>query len=205
MVSNPTKQTDRQTPTAAWKWWHWAISVVLVLHLYSVFIPPFTIATTTPQGSRSELASSLRDSFLSPYIEAAFLDHGYAFFAPDPPRANYLIRYRLEFDDGRPPVERTFPDVERHWPRLLYHRHLMLTSQVNDDINLAPKVGALKWESFKSHLKTKYGAKNVELTGVEHFVPLPNHFKQGMQIRDPRLYRDLSPPSSNEPSTEQLP
>ena len=34
-----------------------------------------------------------------PYLEAAYLDHGYAFFAPDP-GPSHLVRYELEFDDG---------------------------------------------------------------------------------------------------------
>jgi hypothetical protein len=53
------------------------------------------------------------------------LDHGYAFFAPEPGPL-HLVRYKVEFSDGRPPVEGRFPNLAEERPRLMYHRYFMM-------------------------------------------------------------------------------
>jgi hypothetical protein len=68
-----------------------------------------------------------------PYITATFLDHSYKFFAPNP-GPSHLVRYDLYFADGSSRVNRDdqiLPDRVGHWPRLLYHRHFMLTEFMN--------------------------------------------------------------------------
>jgi hypothetical protein len=112
-------------------WWKYVVSALLVVHLTAVFAPPFWRATQTPVGGRSPVATELRD-VLEPYVNLMFLDHGYAFFAPGP-GPSHLIRFRVEYDDGTPAVEHVFPDLDRHWPRLLYHRHFMLAEQLHSD------------------------------------------------------------------------
>src|ERR1044072_2681228 len=121
------------TPAVSWKaplWTKVLISAVLLLHLAAVFTAPFAFASNAGEGSRSPLASALA-SGLRPYITALFLEHGYFFFAPlvGP---NHLVDYRVEFDDGRPPVEGRFPDLAKERPRLLYHRHFMLAEALNN-------------------------------------------------------------------------
>jgi hypothetical protein len=37
----------------------------------------------------------------------------------------------VEFADGRPPVKGRFPDLKTQRPRLLYHRHFMLSEALN--------------------------------------------------------------------------
>jgi hypothetical protein len=59
-----------------------------------------------------------------------YLNHGYAFFAPDP-GPNHLVDYKVEFADGRPAVSGRFPDLSKERPRLLYHRHFMLSEALN--------------------------------------------------------------------------
>lgn len=111
-------------------WWKVAVSLVLLFHLAGVLAPPFYSATRTSEAESPIAAATFQ--LLEPYINAMFLDHGYAFFAPGP-GPSHLVRFRIEFDDGRPPVEQMFPDLERHWPRLLYHRHFMLAEQLHSD------------------------------------------------------------------------
>jgi hypothetical protein len=112
-------------------WWKYVVSLLLLVHLSAVFAPPFFRATQTPLGARSPVATEMH-SVLEPYINLMFLDHGYAFFAPGP-GPSHLIRFRVEYDDGTPAVEQVFPDLQRHWPRLLYHRHFMLAEQLHGD------------------------------------------------------------------------
>lgn len=111
--------------------WKAALSLVLVFHMAAVLAPPFYSATRTPLGTASPIGAAAYN-LLEPYINLMFLDHGYAFFAPDP-GPSHLVRFRVEFDDGREPVEHMFPDLDRHWPRLLYHRHFMLAEQLHSD------------------------------------------------------------------------
>jgi len=105
--------------------WRLAISGLLIVHLAAVVLPPMA-AQTRPSPPVIFAFETLRW-----YIDALYLDHGYAFFAPDPGPSN-LVEYILEFDDDREPVIQTFPDIDRHWPRLLYHRHFMLSEHLND-------------------------------------------------------------------------
>jgi hypothetical protein len=100
------------------------ISVLLAMHLAAVFIAPFAAACNVG-GSSSPLADPVYKA-LHPYISALFLDHGYFFFAPNP-GPSHLVDYKVEFDDGRPPVSGRFPNLATERPRLLYHRYFMLS------------------------------------------------------------------------------
>ncbi|MFM7070308.1 MAG: hypothetical protein ACKO38_00735 [Planctomycetota bacterium] len=108
----------------------WAASLLIVGHVAAVFIAPFTFASTPAPGvSDGSPAAVAAMRWFHPYIEAMFLQHGYAFFAPDP-GPSHLFRVRLEFADGRPSEELRFPDLRRQQPRLLYHRHFMLSERL---------------------------------------------------------------------------
>ena len=198
--------------------WRWGISVLLLLHLTAVFIAPFTFATSRGPGMASPFAATVMGA-LQPYIDAAFLNHGYFFFAPNPGPA-HLVRYRLEFDDDREPEERIFPDLKRQWPRLLYHRHFMLAESYNG--RFAPPIPPpevarnpmrraawqrtrrqyeLLRDSYADHLRTRYGASRATLTRVEHRLPLPmDVLGRGMRLDDPSLYIDLSEDAATDPA-----
>jgi hypothetical protein len=60
-----------------------------------------------------------------------YLDHGYFFFAPNP-GPSFLVKYKVEFADGRDPVEGVFPNLEEQTPRLLYHRYFMVSTALNN-------------------------------------------------------------------------
>jgi hypothetical protein len=189
---------------AAARWMLRLASVLLIAHLAAVILPPFRFATSSPE--RSSPVAGLGD-WLRPYIEAAFLSHGYAFFAPDP-GPSFLLRCRLEFDDGRAPVVKTFPDRTQQSPRLLYHRHFMLAEQLNaifvpedPPSELAPYLQA-QWRadraryearrrSFEQHLQAEYGASRVTIERVAHRQPTVEERLRGMSLTDPLLYADV--------------
>src|SRR5262245_23605022 len=81
--------------------WRRVISVVVLLHLTAVALAPFAFASTSP-GVRSPVAAELMRWF-RPYIQFAFLDHGYFFFAPNP-GASHLLRCRAKTADGNTTV-----------------------------------------------------------------------------------------------------
>jgi hypothetical protein len=106
------------------------LSVALLLHLAAVFLPPFQFACRVGNGSSSPFADWLI-SPLRPYVTALYLDHGYFFFAPNP-GPSHLVHYKVEFDDGREPIEGRFPDLKAQQPRLKYHRHFMIAEALNN-------------------------------------------------------------------------
>jgi hypothetical protein len=108
-------------------WMKAVISLLLAFHLTAVFIAPFAFACNS-RGSTSPLADPVYRA-LHPYIAALFLDHGYFFFAPNP-GPSHLVDYKLEFADGKAPLEGRFPDLAIERPRLLYHRHFMLSEEL---------------------------------------------------------------------------
>lgn len=194
--------------------WRCALSLVILLHVTAVFLAPFTFASTPAPGvsEGSPAALSLMRWF-HPYIEAMFLQHGYAFFAPDP-GPSHLFRVRLEYDDGRATEELTFPDLRRHRPRLLYHRHFMLSERLvvgyvpavapptsNDNVD-----DVLRWrrsrenyetyyhtlrDSYLNHLRHQYGADRASLIRVEHRLTGVDESRLGgRRINDPDGYID---------------
>ncbi len=189
--------------------WRAAISLGLLLHVSAIFIPPMMLQTSG-SGGVSPMVEFLMSSF-RPYIDLTFLNHGYAFFAPDP-GPSHLIRAEIEFADGRPAQRETFPDLQRHWPRLLYHRHFMLSEQLNSQFappQLPPEITQdpvlverwqqarrlyeLKWRAFRHHLQVKHDAADVTLTRVRHrMIDVEEVRSQRKRLDATDTYFDLS-------------
>lgn len=148
------------------------VSVLLALHVAAVFIAP---AAVSPSSS---LFTELRELF-RPYLDVAYLNHGYGFFSPNP-SSSFIIRYSLERSDGKL-IEGSLPDLNQHWPRLLYHRHFMLTSQVEMFSNLP--------EAYLKHLQKTHDAKYVRLEYVEHRLPTSEEVLAGRKLDDPSSYQ----------------
>jgi hypothetical protein len=182
--------------------------VLLLVHVTAVFIAPFTFATSSGPGSASPFASSVMNA-LRAYIDAAYLNHGYFFFAPNPGPC-HLVRCRLEHGGDREADEWLFPDRQRQWPRLLYHRHFMLSESLNsryvpaepppeirgDEGQMAAwREGRRQYEllreSYREHLCAAHGSERTDLIRVEHRQPTPFEFQEGLRLEDPSLYRDL--------------
>lgn len=200
------EDADRRIQNSPWRW---LISGLLLLHLTAVFIAPFTFASASEPGNSSPLAAWVMET-MRPYIDAAFLNHGYFFFAPNP-GASHLVRYEAEFDDGRETIEGRFPDLRQQWPRLLYHRHFMLSESLHSrfvppeippDVppNSAQRLAWQRqrdfyeamWQSFQNRLSVATGADRVHLTRVEHRPPSPFEFlEEQVRLDDQRLFFDL--------------
>jgi hypothetical protein len=179
---------------------HWRVilSVVLLIHLTAVIAAPWS----GPDGA-SPVASAVVRPF-GPYLDAAYLGHGYRFFAPEP-GPGHFIRYELELADGKSQAG-TFPDLKTERPRLFYHRHFMLTEKL-DGFRLrgelpadAPSEAKQAWEaernlfntiarSYANHLLHESGARKVKLQLVEHNLPVPARVAEGQKLTDPQLYQ----------------
>lgn len=169
---------------------------------------PIEFATDGPFG-----ASPSATLFRAPtraYSQLAYLDHGYAFFAPDP-GPSHLIRATITPADGEP-IRRYYPDLQDQRPRLLYHRHFMLAEFLNDVYHppgdppqevAEDAEAALRWrlarnryeavrDSILNRLRTRYPDSEVTISRVEHRQPgLPEYLEDQMPLDDPQLYRVL--------------
>jgi hypothetical protein len=214
-------ETPVATPPARLDWrFRGLVSVLVAAHLTAVFIPPFRFASRSSQGEASPLADSMYDAF-QPYINFAYLDHGYFYFAPNP-GPSHLVRYEVEMGEGEAPVVGVFPElypkrpriIGTQQPRLLYHRHFMLAESLQaaftppeppDDLPDDPELRRAMLESwkqrrqsyemlkhsFEGRLSAAHGGRPVKIVRLEHRQPTPVEFREGLEIDDQRLYRDL--------------
>jgi hypothetical protein len=154
-----------------------------MLHLLAVLSAPLAVQPSSQLFGRMWM-------FFRPYLEAADMNHGYRFFGPDP-GPSPLVRYEVEKADGTR-LAGIFPDRHRHWPRLLYHRHFMLT----DRLPPAPEGSAeADWKaayarSYAEHLYYRHGARRVTLYLQNHLIPYPEQVEEGWKLDDPRLYEE---------------
>jgi hypothetical protein len=176
------RQQGRKPLHPAWKA---VISGLVLFHLTAVVIFPLAFAS---RGASPSILAVIE--WFEPYGRICHLNHGYAFFAPNP-GPSHLVEYRVEFNDGREPIEGRFPDLQQHWPRLLYHRHFMLAEHLNADYR-PPQPPAqatpeqlelwkrerrqyeLHLRSLQRHLLEKYNADRVVLKRIEHEIPFSN-------------------------------
>ncbi|MEM8732930.1 MAG: hypothetical protein AAGG44_01820 [Planctomycetota bacterium] len=201
------------------------VSVVIVYQLVAVVAEPFQFFTRSSRGT-SPLSDVIRWP-VGPYIEFAYLNHGYFFFAPEP-GPSHLIDCTFEREDGRI-VTVQYPDRKAQWPRLLYHRHFMLTENLHqlwqepfDKALLARELPAaereylLAWQaargqyervrdSMGNHVADKFGADAVVVERVEHRLPTDQDvFRKRKRINAKEFYvtlpdAPLLPPAERDP------
>jgi hypothetical protein len=160
------------------------VSVLVVLHVLAVFIGPWAMP---PQNS--ELGASCARLF-QPYLESMGLANGYRFFAPEP-GPSHLVRYEVILPDGSQ-KQGVFPDRRQHKPRLLYHRHFMLSEFINTLANpdAPPDRAEAYAKSYAQHLAHLHQGTQVKLYLRRHFVPRMSEVRQGMRLTDERLYEE---------------
>ena len=99
------------------------LSFLLTAHLFALVLPPLSVQTRGPIGPSPSVSTGLE--WVEPYSQLLYIDRGYAFFAPDP-GPSHLIQAAITGPDGQR-REKIYPDIEQQRPRLLYHRHFMLS------------------------------------------------------------------------------
>jgi hypothetical protein len=154
----------------------WAINFWLVFHVSAIIIAPSSVSPSSP------LVQSLW-LFFQPYLQLLYLNNGYHFFAPEPSEST-LLAYKAERDDGTV-IEGRIPNLQIA-PRLLYHRHFMLTEQMNSG---PPDLEQPWYRSYAEHIGHKYGAKKVTLTRQLHFLPTMEMVRSGISLHNPESYQ----------------
>tara|TARA_Y100001978_G_scaffold192603_1_gene197857 strand:+ start:440 stop:1102 length:663 start_codon:yes stop_codon:yes gene_type:complete len=200
---NKVEKNKKQSPSPLGRGIRIGISLLLLAHLAVVIATP---AALVMPGSR--LARWLLQG-AAPYVQAGNVSHGYAFFAPDP-GPGHIIEYELRFADGRK-EQGKIPDTRKHWPRLRYHRHFMLTEQLaalwmdeppppeNPRFDSAWQQDHRRWarqrrdftaraNSYGRHLLQISGAMAVEMNLLRHHLLTPEEFLSGRSLQDRDLY-----------------
>jgi hypothetical protein len=174
-----TSTHDATAGRAQWRrrWLLWALNCWLVFHLSAIIIAP---ASVSPSSDATRLAWTL----FRPYLQALFLNHGFHFFAPEPVPST-LVAFVAERADGTI-VQGRIPD-RATVPRLLYHRTFMLCEQMDA---ARPDLQKPWCESYARHLGHKYGARQVGLSRVTHYLPTMEMVRSGVKLDDPASYTE---------------
>lgn len=202
------KSSRHGTATGLAAKWRILLSGLIVLQIAAIVAEPFRFFTLSSRGT-SPISDPARE-FLAAYIEFAYLNHGYFFFAPEP-GPSHLVECRFELADGSSARLR-FPDRQAQWPRLLYHRHFMLSENLhqlwtqpfqpellgvtdpqvmNDWKRDRARFEAVR-DSMARHIAFRYDARDVQLDRIEHRLPSDDEvFRQRVRLNDRRLYITL--------------
>lgn len=201
-------ELSRQKPNVLSRRWRIGLSMLLVVHLLAVAVPPLAFQTRGPLGQPSEAVDVLFRP-LSRYSQFLYLDRGYAFFAPNP-GPSHLIQAAISSDSET--IERMYPDREQQWPRLLYHRHFMITEFLEEiyqppgppeELRRLDPAEAENWaqararyeyvrQSVIDHLRHENPGREVAVRRIEHLIPdLDLYREEPIELTDERLYRVL--------------
>jgi hypothetical protein len=154
-----------------------ALNAWIVFHVAAIVIAP---AAVSPASDLVEAGWG----FFQPYLQVLDLNHGYHFFAPEPEDST-LLAFEAIRGDGTI-VKGRIPNREIV-PRLLYHRHFMLTEQMKD----APAELKQEWlASYADQLGSQYGATRVKLMGQIHHLATMEMVRAGIKLDDPTSYED---------------
>lgn len=199
------------------------ISLLIVYHLSAVVLPPLSLQAHGP-GGLSPFIAFFRQP-IEAYCRLLYIDRGYAFFAPDP-GPSHLLQVRVEEPNGDY-EEYLYPDSNRQWPRLLYHRHFMLTEYLHeiyrpkmpsDSGNADLEFRRMRAErerydqvlsSYAKHLQHVHRGRRISIRRLEHLLPQYDQYVVDPKpLNDPlsyRVLRDVSGVRSNNNGAMDLP
>jgi hypothetical protein len=217
------KVKAKAKPASAWSWGlpvRILASAAIVFHLLAVFSAPWhfsaidAVAPMVEPGGRP-LDEHGRPVRLDPrqeelwqrpilprllsqnpvirhYANLLYINSGYNFFSPDP-GVSHLIRFEIFNDAGEKIVEGQLPDRRDEWPRLFYHRFMMLVDQSNDVER--PNPAMADWvNKIAERLMVEHGGTRIKLTLVRHHLLTPQQVKDGARLDAPSTYETLVGP-----------
>lgn len=153
------------------------LNVWLVMHLTAIVTAPATV------GPSSQTARNVWD-IVGPYLQVCYLNHGFHYFAPQPGSSN-LVGWTATLKDGST-VSGRFPNFDIQ-PRLLYHRHFMLSEFLgNSDPELQPVLA----RGFAKNLLREHDAVSVALSTIRHDLPSMERIRAGGDVTDSDLYEE---------------
>ncbi|QDT00208.1 hypothetical protein [Adhaeretor mobilis] len=190
----PPRQVD---PNLPWRpWLRGLLTLFIVWHVSALFVAPWAVQTEArlhPDIRESDILGKKRlsaeetlksidknsrpllstlNKVFRPYLNLTYLNHGYDFFTPDP-SGSYLLGCVAYDESGETIAEEIYPDLKKQWPRLYYHRHLMLAAQGGQEFG--PDWSKL----YGQHLVKKFGATKVHLSAAYHGLLSPRQVLDG--------------------------
>lgn len=191
-MARADKPQKRKTPSEprpqreGWRLWvRAALSLLVVWHLLVVFLSPLSVPPT------SELISKVAQGpWVRWYSDPLYLNHGYHFFGPDPPMGGTHVRWQVFGQDGQAKAEGEFPNLDQQWPRLWYHRHMMLADQMSG-VSVYPEGRQneeLMLRAYARHLLRKHEGAEARVESLWHRSLHPADVKAGVDTEDPQLY-----------------
>jgi hypothetical protein len=216
----PKPKAPKVKPTSPWGWGRWVrvlVSAALLLHLTAVVTAPWymhlwpmVVWMVEPGGvPRDEYGRELSpeqlrqtdypvqmpvlprilNKSLRHYANLLFINHGYDFFSPDP-GVSHLIRYEVYNDAGEKLTAGQFPHRGEQWPRLFYHRHMMLVEQLfepaGDDARAKSSLGRIA-----DRLMLVHGGVRARLQLLRHHLLAPHQVLAGQRIDAEGTYEQL--------------
>lgn len=178
---NSTTPTSSTTPMSP-RWslgWRCLVSLWLLYHAAGLLVSPASIPPSS-QFVRNAWV------FFGPYLQFMYMNQGHHFFAPDPGPST-LVSYEVERANGTT-VSGRIPNLDIQ-PRLLYHRHFMLTESLGayeGDERLQP----LLVRALARQLCREHEGDAITLTKVTHMLPTMDWLRAGERIDDPSLYQE---------------
>lgn len=155
-----------------------AASAWLLYHLSGLALAP---ATVPP----SPFLFRQMYGVFRPYLEFLNLNQGNHFFAPDP-GVSTLVAFTVETADGGS-VSGRMPDRQTQ-PRLLYHRHFMLTESLANADYLEPGTRDLLIRALARQLLREHHGKSVTMSRVTHELPSTEQVLAGTKLDAPESY-----------------
>jgi hypothetical protein len=165
------------------------ISLLLAWHLGAVFLSAWSVPPTSPLVARLAQCAPVRW-----YVEALYLSGGNRLSAPDAGAA-HLVRYEVLDSRGSVVHQGEFPNRKDQWPRLLYHRYLMLANQAG--LPLPDEADRSYWQrmylqSYARQLLRQYSdGETIRLTRIAHYPLLPEHALAGRKLDDRETYKTV--------------
>jgi len=179
--NSPPAPSDKTSPSIqrslAQRIGFFLLNLWLIFHMVAVCASPLSVSPSSP------LEQTLWES-LSPYIQALYQNNGFHFFAPNPEGCN-IVQYTLYYEDGSS-EQGQFPH-RGIWPRLLYHRHLMLSEYL----------GAMEGEhremmihDFARQVCKSHHAQKISISLLWHDLALRERILAGGTLFDDDLYQE---------------
>lgn len=162
-------------------WPVWArrlVSLVLVYHLAGLLVGP---ATVEPCPRVFQQIYPL----FGGWLQLLNMNQGNHFFAPDP-GASTLVQYRISTKAGGV-IEGRIPD-RATWPRLLYHRHFMLTESLGNTPETELRERRLICRAMARELLRQHDGLAVELTQLTHEIITLEESRAGVPLEVPDSY-----------------
>jgi hypothetical protein len=123
------------------------------------------------------------------YTNLLYINNGYDFFSPDP-SVSHLIDYEVLNASNQSIATGTLPDRRDQWPRLFYHRHMMLVEQSS---NPGPVLADRGWEiNIANRLLEVHGGARIHMVKKRHHLLTPEEVLAGGRLDDPSTYEVLS-------------